>query len=274
MSTPVVVCGAAGRMGRTLLRLVMQHPELHLHAAIEEKGHPSVGDDAGRVAGLDRLGVTIGDEYVASITAETVTLDFSTAPASVEHLRAATQRGAAIVIGTTGYSDSEQREIDRLAPHTRCVVAPNMSVGVNVLLRLVAAAATALGEDFDAEIVELHHRMKVDAPSGTALALGRSVAEALGRDFQTSVQAARQGVIGQRPRHEIGIMALRGGDIVGDHTVVFAGMGERLELTHRAHSRECLARGAIRAAAWVVSQPVGHYSMTDVLGLTPSTSNE
>jgi 4-hydroxy-tetrahydrodipicolinate reductase len=172
------------------------------------------------------------------------------------------------VIGTTGYSADEQREVDRLASQTRCVIAANMSVGVNVLLKLVEAAAAALGSAFDPEIVELHHRMKVDAPSGTALALGRAVAEGLGRDFERTKRLAREGIVGKRSDEEIGIVALRGGDVIGDHTVVFAGMGERLELTHRAQSRDCLARGAVRAGIWLAAQPVGRYGMGDVLGLS------
>ncbi len=267
MTIPMIVCGAAGRMGRTLVALIAQDQAVRLHAGVEMPGHPSLGSDVGALAGLGALGVPVVDDYASVAAPETVTLDFSSAGAALEHLRVAVSRRAAMVIGTTGYSETEQREIDRLAPQTRCLVAPNMSVGVNVLLKLVAQAATALGQGFDPEIVEIHHRMKVDAPSGTALALGRAVAGALGRDLRTNARSARQGVIGQRSPTEIGIMALRGGDVVGDHTVVFAGMGERLELTHRAQSRECLARGAVRAGIWLASQPVGRYSMADVLGL-------
>jgi 4-hydroxy-tetrahydrodipicolinate reductase len=196
-----------------------------------------------------------------------VTLDFTAPGPTVEHLRRAVANRAAIVIGTTGFAADEQRELDHLATQTACVVAANMSIGVNVLLTLVEAAAAALGGAFDPEIVEMHHRMKVDAPSGTALALGRAVAAGLHRDFEATRRLAREGIVGRRTDAEIGIVALRGGDVVGDHTVVFAGMGERIELTHRAHSRDCLARGAVRAGLWLAGKPAGRYSMRDVLGL-------
>ena len=194
-------------------------------------------------------------------------LDFTNAAAALEHLRIAVQQHSPIVIGSTGFTPPQQAELDTLAPQTRAVIASNMSVGITVLLRLVREAALALGPDFDPEIVEMHHKLKIDAPSGTALALGRAVADATGRDFATDPVYGREGVIGQRRQKELGILALRGGDVVGDHTVIFAGMGERLELTHRAQSRDCLARGAIRAALWLVGQPVGRYGMADVLGL-------
>ena len=267
MSVPMIVCGAAGRMGRALTALIHADPGAHLHAGIEAVGHPALGQDAGTLAGTAPLGVPLTHDYARAATSGTVTLDFTVAAAAVEHLRVAVANGAGIVIGTTGYSADEQRELDRLAPRTRCVVAANMSVGVNVLLKLVEAGAAALGDGFDAEIVEIHHRMKVDAPSGTALALGRAVAAGLGRDFDASKRLAREGIVGQRTDTEIGIVALRGGDVVGDHTVVFAGMGERLELTHRSQSRDCLARGAVRAGVWLAGKPLGRYSMRDVLGL-------
>ncbi|MGH7821145.1 MAG: 4-hydroxy-tetrahydrodipicolinate reductase, partial [Candidatus Binatia bacterium] len=175
---------------------------------------------------------------------------------------------AAIVIGTTGFSAGDRSEAERIAPATRAIIAPNMSVGVNVLLRLVAEAAKLLGREFDPEIVELHHRMKVDAPSGTAMALAGAVAGALGRDLERSGVFGRKGLIGKRKDDELGVVALRGGDAVGDHTVYFVGLGERLELTHRAQSRECLARGAVRAGVWLARQTKpGLYSMADVLGL-------
>jgi 4-hydroxy-tetrahydrodipicolinate reductase len=254
-------------MGRVLIALVDAEPAAHLHAAVEVAGHPALGQDAGVLAGVRPLGVPLTDDYARAATADTVTLDFTVAPAAVEHLRTAVAAKAAIVIGTTGYSADEQRELDRLAPQTRCVIAANMSVGVNVLLKLATAAAAALGDSFDPEISEIHHRMKVDSPSGTALALGRAVASGLGRDFDASKKLAREGIVGKRTDREIGIIALRGGDVIGDHTVVFAGMGERVELTHRAQSRDCLARGAVRAGVWLADKPVGRYSMADVLGL-------
>jgi len=267
VSARIVVCGAAGRMGRAITALVAQEPTAVLAAAVEVAGHPALGQDAGVLAGVAPLGVVLTADYAAAAAPDTVTLDFTAAPAAVAHLRHAAATGAGIVIGTTGFSADEQRELDALAPRTRCVVAANMSVGVNVLLQLVERAAAGLGDAFDPEIVEIHHRMKVDAPSGTALALGRAVAAGLGRDFDQVKRLAREGIVGRRTDAEIGIVALRGGDVIGDHTVVFAGLGERVELSHRAQSRDCLARGALRAGLWLHAQPVGRYSMREVLGL-------
>lgn len=263
----LVVCGAAGRMGRAITALIAAEPKARLKAAIEAPGNPALGHDAGVLAGGTPLGVPVTADYAAAATADSVTLDFTSPAATLEHLRVAVANRAGIVIGTTGFSAAEQRGLDALAPRTRCVVAANMSIGVNVLLTLVERAAAALGDGFDPEIVELHHRLKVDAPSGTALALGRAVAAGLGRDFERSARLAREGIVGRRGDEEIGIVALRGGDVIGDHTVVFAGMGERLELSHRAQSRDCLARGALRAGLWLADQPVGRYAMRDVLGL-------
>jgi 4-hydroxy-tetrahydrodipicolinate reductase len=267
MTLPIVVYGAAGRMGRTLVRLVHETPGAHLQAAIEAPAHPALGSDAGTLAGIAALGIRLTDDYSRALTPDSIALDFTMPAAAIAHLRSAVEQHAGIVIGTTGYSADEQRELDELAPRTRCVIAANMSVGVNVLLTLVERAAAALGDAFDPEIVEMHHRMKVDAPSGTALALGRAVAAGLTRDFARSQRLAREGIVGPRTAEEIGIVALRGGDVIGDHTVVFAGMGERVELTHRAQSRDCLARGAVRAAIWLANRPAGRYSMRDVLGL-------
>lgn len=267
MSVKLVVCGAAGRMGRAITALIVAEPGATLHAAVETAGHPALGQDAGVLAGGAPLGVTLTADYAAAAGADTVTLDFTAPVATVEHLRAAVRNQAGIVIGTTGFSADEQRELDQLAPQTRCVVAANMSIGVNVLLTLVERAAAALGSAFDPEIVEIHHRLKVDSPSGTALALGRAVAAGSGRDFERTARLAREGIVGKRTDEEIGIVALRGGDVIGDHTVVFAGLGERLELSHRAQSRDCLARGAVRAGLWLADKPVGRYGMKDVLGL-------
>jgi 4-hydroxy-tetrahydrodipicolinate reductase len=264
--TAIVVCGAAGRMGKTLIGLLSQNSATTLAGAIEAPQHPALGKDAGEVAGVGPLGIAIGSDFAAAAKPDAVALDFTNAAAALEHLRTAVERQSPIVIGSTGFTAAQQAELDSLAPHTRSVIAPNMSVGIAVLQRLVYAAAQAL-PDFDPEIIEIHHRMKVDAPSGTALALGRTLAEATGRRFADDAVYGREGVVGQRHDKEIGILALRGGDIVGDHTVIFAGLGERIELTHRAQSRDCLARGAIRAALWLVGQPVGRYSMADVLGL-------
>lgn len=254
-------------MGHALIRLIQEHPAAELCGAVELTGHPAVGSDAGTLAGLGPIGIPVVDDYGAVVATDTVALDFTTPAASLHLAQIAAEQEAAIVVGTTGFDERQQQELDRFARRTRSVVAPNMSVGVNVLLKLAASAAAALGDEFDPEIVEIHHRMKVDAPSGTALALGRTVTAALGRDLRSEARYGREGLVGKRTAKEIGIMALRGGDTVGEHTVIFAGMGERVELVHRALNRDCLARGAIRAALWVFNQPAGRYTMADVLGI-------
>ncbi len=253
-------------MGRLLVSLIASDPSHKLAGAVEASGMPTLGRDAGEVAGLGPLGVSITAEYEALARPDTVTLDFTNAAASLEHLAVAATKGAAIVIGSTGFTPEMEQQARQLAPRTRTVIAPNMSRGVNVLAKLVGEVAAILG-DFDAEVIEIHHRTKVDAPSGTALALARAIAAARQQDFDSNVVFGRHGITGVRPPEKIGVLALRAGDAVGDHTVVFGGPGERLELTHRAQSRESLARGALRAAAWLEKQRPGLYSMRDVLGL-------
>ena len=267
MPTDVIVCGAAGRMGKLLVSLVHEHTEARLVGAVEMPEHWALGKDAGEVAGIGAIGVKVTTDYAALATPDTVTLDFTLPGAALKHLHIAAANGAAIAIGTTGFSAEQRAEAEKIAPRTRTLIAPNMSIGVNVLLKVVSDVAKILHEGFDPEIMEIHHRFKMDAPSGTALALGRAIAAAQGKDFNRQAKLVREGITGQRSDDEIGIVALRGGDAVGDHTVVFAGFGERLELTHRAQSRECLARGAVRAALWLPLQQPGLYSMKDVLGL-------
>jgi 4-hydroxy-tetrahydrodipicolinate reductase len=266
MPTKMIVCGAAGRMGRVLVQLIAADKDATLVGAVEAAGNATLGKDAGEVAGIGSLGIKIVDDYAAIAVPDSVALDFTSAEAALEHLRSAAKSGTAIVIGSTGFNETQQREIEALAPKTKTVIAPNMSVGIAVLQRLIREAATALGGEFDPEIVEIHHRLKVDAPSGTALALARTVAAATGRKLDNDAVYGRSGLVGKRKGNEIAVLAMRGGDIIGDHTVVFAGLGERLELTHRAQSRDCLARGAIRAAHWLAGQKPGHYGMADVLG--------
>jgi 4-hydroxy-tetrahydrodipicolinate reductase len=222
---------------------------------------------AGIIAGARPLGIVIGDVLAAVARREHVVVDFTAPAATLAHAKAAAAVGAGLVIGTTGLEPAEDRELRRIAATTRAVIAANFSVGVTVLLELVAQAARLLGDGFDAEIVEMHHHHKKDAPSGTALALGRAIADARGQDFGQVKVAARDGLVGARRSGEIGIMALRAGDVVGDHTVTFGGLAERVELAHRAQSRACLASGALRAAAWVAGKPPGLYAMRDVLGL-------
>lgn len=264
----IVVCGAAGRMGRLLVALGSQDPGLRVAGSIEAPGHPQLGNDAGPVAGVGPLGVALTDALDPLCRREHVLIDFTGVPAvTLANARLAAERGAGLVVGTTGFTSAEDAQLRALASRTRSVVAANFSVGVTALTALVAQAARLLDASFESEIVEIHHDRKKDAPSGTALALGRAIAAARGQDFEQVAVLAREGQVGARRPDEIGIVALRAGDAVGDHTVVFGGLGERLELIHRAQSRECLVRGALRAAAWVASRPAGLYGMRDVLGL-------
>ena len=263
--TDVVVCGAAGRMGQLIVRLVAGEKDARLAGAVEAAGHPAIGRDAGEVAGVGPLGVKIDVRYAPP--AGSVTLDFTAPAAALEHLATAADTGAAIVVGTTGLSAADRARAAELGCRMPTIMAPNMSVGVNVLEGLVRAAARALAGSFDVEIVEIHHRMKRDAPSGTALRLGEVAAEAQQTKLAERATFGREGEPGPRRHEEIGVLAVRGGDAVGDHTVLFLGDGERLELTHRAQGRECLARGAVRAALWLAGKPAGLYTMQDVLGL-------
>jgi 4-hydroxy-tetrahydrodipicolinate reductase len=265
-SLQVAVFGAAGKMGCAIVRALSETPATVLAAAVERPDFPQLGTDASRWAGLPESGVRLRAERPAAGVAD-VWIDFSTPGVALANSKAAAQAGAAIVIGTTGLSAQDKEAIASVAKAIPIVVAPNMSVGVNVMLRLVADATRALGSAFDVEVVETHHRAKRDAPSGTALRLAEAVAEASGRDLGTSARYARQGDIGPRSAGEIGIQTVRGGDVVGDHTVFFLGQGERIEITHRASSRDILARGAVRAALWLRGRPAGLYDMRDVLGL-------
>jgi 4-hydroxy-tetrahydrodipicolinate reductase len=263
----VIVSGAAGRMGARLVALLAQCESLTLVAAIEKQGHTAVGKDAGELAGCRANLVMIGDDLATCIDRGDVIIEFSSPQATLEHLRIAAPRGKPMVIGTTGFSPSEMDELRSLAQRIPCVYSPNMSVGVNLLFKVLGDMAKTLKEDYDFEVLEAHHRLKKDAPSGTALRLAEVLAQATGKDLAQVAVYTRKGVIGERKPGEIGIQAIRAGDIVGDHTVIFAGMDERIEITHRAHSRDTFARGALRAARWVVTQPPGLYSMLDVLGL-------
>ncbi|OGL09158.1 MAG: 4-hydroxy-tetrahydrodipicolinate reductase [Candidatus Rokubacteria bacterium RIFCSPLOWO2_12_FULL_71_22] len=263
----IVVAGAAGRMGHRIVACVQDSPDLRLAAALEAPGHGAIGRDVGELAGVGRLGVAVTADAAAAIVPDRVLVEFSVPDASLEHLRLVARTGARAVIGTTGFSGAQREEIEQLARRSAILVSPNMSVAVNVAFTLLATMAKALGDDYDVEITEIHHRFKKDAPSGTALRMGEVVAAALGRDLGQVAVYGRQGLPGERARPEIGILSLRSGDVVGEHTVSFGTLGERLELTHRAHSRDTFARGAVRAARWLAAQPPGLYSMQDVLGL-------
>ena len=264
----VLVAGAAGRMGQQIVRTVHSMPELELVGAFEAPGHTAIGRDLGEVCGLGPMGVPLSAGLESVLDKGEVLIDFTFHSASIGFARLAARRGLAMVVGTTGLSADEEAELARLAQDSfPCVHAANMAVGVNVLFKLVEKTARILGNAYDVEILELHHRLKKDAPSGTAITLGRMAARGLERNFDEVAVRERNGIIGARTDAEIGIQAIRGGDIVGEHTVYFVGQGERLELTHKASSRDNFARGAVRAAAWVKGRPKGMYSMFDVLGL-------
>lgn len=254
-------------MGTQLVRLLQETEGLALAAALERPGHPALGRDAGEVAGIGPLGVPLTAVLSEVLPSADVVIDFTSAAASLAHLDAVCRAGKAIVIGSTGFSPQERELVRSRGAEARIFQAPNMSVGVNVLLQVVADVARLLGDAYDVEIVETHHRFKKDAPSGTALALAEAAAAALGRDLASDAVHGREGLVGERKPREIGLHAVRAGDVVGDHTVLFGGLGERIELTHRASSRETFARGALRAARWLPAQPKGFYGMTDLLGL-------
>lgn len=263
----VIVAGAAGRMGKRIIHMIRENPEVELTGAFERPDHPEVNADAGQVAGIGETGVRIAGSPDGVMDAGDVIIDFSAPQATLDNLRLASEKGLAMVIGTTGITGEALAQAEDLARGIRCVMAPNMSVGVNVMFKIAGEMARILGNDYDMEILETHHRLKKDAPSGTAVRLARILAEAVGRDLEKVGVYERKGIIGERSREEIGIQTWRAGDIAGEHTVMFGGMGERLELTHRAHNRDNFARGAVRAAVWVMQQPAGLYDMQDVLGL-------
>ena len=264
----LVVVGAAGRMGRALIAAVTAEPGVVVSAALERPGSSALGEDAGVLAGLGPIGVPVSDDVLQAFVAADGVLDFTTPAATVGFAEIAAQARIAHVIGTTGCGPAEEAAIAAAARHAPIVKSGNMSLGVNLLAALVRQAARALGPEFDIEIVEMHHRHKVDAPSGTALLLGEAAAEGRGAALADVAVRARDGHTGPRPVGAIGFQSLRGGSVVGDHLVVLAGDGERIELGHRAESRTVFARGAIRAALWARGRKPGLYSMADVLGLS------
>lgn len=262
-----VVTGAGGRMGGKIISLISATEGMKVVGAVEMAGHPIIGYDVGQRLGLGETGILACDKLTECINQADVVIDFTNHEASLNYLKIVHQKNRAIVIGSTGFTDSELREVKKLAKDTRCVLSPNMSVGVNVMLKVLEYCAEILKDDYDVEIVEAHHHLKKDAPSGTALKMAQVIADKLGRDMEKSLVYSRRGLIGERTKNEIGIQTLRAGDIVGDHTVIFGGIGERLEFIHRAHNRDNFAKGAIRAAQWIVNQKNGLYDMQDVLGL-------
>lgn len=263
--TNIAVAGAAGRMGQANIQAITEHPDAVLSAALEYSGSNQIGADAGLLAGLEGLGVVISDSLVNKEF--DALIDFTTPEASLQHLAYCVEHGRRMVIGTTGFSLEQRQQIIDAANSIAIVMAPNMSVGVNLCFKLAAMAATVLGEQSDIEIIEAHHRHKVDAPSGTALGLGEVIADALGRDLKDCAVYSRQGQTGARDANTIGFSTIRAGDIVGDHTALFALDGERVEITHKASSRMTFANGAVRAAHWLMQHDKGLYSMQDVLNL-------
>jgi 4-hydroxy-tetrahydrodipicolinate reductase len=266
----VVVCGAGGRMGGRIVTLLTKTDGTRLVGAVERPGHSLLGKDIGEALGLGTLGITVSDDLSKALNDGDVTIDFTHIDSALRHIEITMEAGKAIVVGTTGFETSHMEKVREWAKNGRCLIAPNMSVGVNLLFKLAYEVASVLGEDYDVEILEAHHNQKKDAPSGTAMKLGHQVAAALGRDLAQVGVYGRKGMVGARSKEEIGMQVIRGGDIVGEHTVFFIGTGERIELTHRAMSRDNFARGAIRAALWLVNQPNGLYDMQDVLGLKES----
>jgi 4-hydroxy-tetrahydrodipicolinate reductase len=264
----VVVTGVAGRMGSSIVKVVRDSDDMELVGATERPGSAHIGLDVGLACRLGAMEIAVEEDLAKALAkGADVVIDFSTPDASVGHAKLCAEKKIALVVGSTGFTARAREEIAAAAKSIPILTAPNMSVGVNLMLRLVAEAAQVLGEGFDVEIVEMHHRQKKDSPSGTALRLGEVVASALGRDPSTDLKLARAGEVGARTDKEIGIQALRGGDIVGEHTVFFIGPGERLEITHRASSRDQFAQGAVRAARYLVGKPAGLYDMKGVLGL-------
>ncbi len=262
----VIVNGAAGRMGSTIVRLIIEDRDIELVGAVEREGYPEI--DAGIIAGKRETGVNIVDNInkLKGIQADVI-IDFTAPDATMKALNFAVENKIAMVIGTTGLSEENLNKIKEASSSIPIVQSPNMSIGVNILFKITELVAKIIGNDYDIEIIEAHHRFKKDAPSGTAVKLGEIVANATGRNYKEVAKFGRNGIIGERTKDEIGMQVIRAGDIVGDHTVLFGGIGERIELTHRAHSRENFARGAIKAVKWIKGKNPGLYSMFDVIGL-------
>ncbi|MEY6433377.1 4-hydroxy-tetrahydrodipicolinate reductase [Thioalkalicoccus limnaeus] len=263
----IAVAGAAGRMGRTLVQAVTAADGLALTAGTERPGSPFLGADAGELAGVGCLNVPIRARLDEVTDAFDCLIDFTTPAGTLEHLRSCEAAGRSMVIGTTGLDAAQRQTIERAAQRIPVVLAPNMSVGVNLCFKLLEVAAQVLGDEVDIEILEAHHRHKVDAPSGTALKMGEVIATTLGRDLGAVAVYGREGHTGPRDRATIGFATVRAGDVVGEHSVWFVGEGERIEITHKASNRMTFARGAARAAAWLAGRPAGLYDMRDVLGL-------
>jgi len=265
--TAIGILGCAGRMGRRLMAIVAETPACRLAGGCERDGSPQLGADLGELAGLGRLGLAVGSDPAALFAASDVVIDFTTPAGAVAHAALAAEAGTALVVGTTGLEAAQLAALRQASARVALVYDRNMSLGVNLLALLVEQAARALDADYDVEVLEMHHRHKVDAPSGTALLLGEAAARGRGVALESVARRTRDGQVGARPRGEIGFATLRGGDVVGEHSVILAAEGERLELGHRASNRDVFARGAVRAARWAAGRPPGFYAMRDVLGL-------
>ena len=263
----IAIAGAAGRMGRTLIEACHNESGCQLGAALERFDSTLLGADAGELSGIGRNGIAVQADINTCLDNFDVLIDFTTVDSTLDHIEACRDAGKKLVIGTTGFSDDQKAIIRDAAQSIPIVFAPNMSVGVNLCLKLLETAAKVLGDDVDIEVIEAHHRHKVDAPSGTALRMGEVVADALGRDLNECAVYGREGQTGARDPKTIGFETIRAGDIVGEHTVMFAADGERVEITHKASSRMTFARGAVRAAMWLADKQPGLYDMQDVLGL-------
>ncbi|MDO9238356.1 MAG: 4-hydroxy-tetrahydrodipicolinate reductase [Aquabacterium sp.] len=262
----IAIAGASGRMGRMLIEALKNAPDAVLAGALDVPGSPSLGADASAFLGVNS-GVLITSDLRAGLQNAQYLIDFTRPEGTMAHLRVCRDLGVKLIVGTTGFTDEQKAEIDVAARDIGIVMAPNMAVGVNVVFKLLAQAAKALKEGYDIEIIETHHRHKVDAPSGTALKMGEVVADAVGRDLKDCAVYGREGVTGERDPSTIGFATIRGGDVVGDHTVLFAGIGERIEITHKSSSRATYAQGSLRAARFLANQPHGLFGMDDVLGL-------
>jgi 4-hydroxy-tetrahydrodipicolinate reductase len=263
----IAVAGAAGRMGGRISALSGEYKGLELAGGFERQGHEALGRDVGELAGAGSLGVKLTEGVLSVIEAADVIIDFTAPEATIANMEAAADKGRAMVIGTTGIDKAGQDRIRDLSAKVPCVYAGNMSLGINLLTKIVGDMARALGADYDVEVVEAHHKMKKDAPSGTAFMLAGAAADALGLDLDKDGVFERHGIIGERRKGEIGVQTIRGGDVVGEHTVMFLGMGERIEVSHRVSNRDTFARGALKAALWIKGKGPGLYNMQDVLGL-------
>ncbi|ELP4885943.1 4-hydroxy-tetrahydrodipicolinate reductase [Vibrio cholerae] len=263
----IAIAGAAGRMGRNLVKATHQNPLSELGAGSERSESSLVGVDIGELCGIGKQGIVLVDNLEQAVEQFDVIIDFTAPTSTLANLALCEQHGKKLVIGTTGFTDAQRQTIEQAAKKIPIVMAPNYSVGVNLVFKLLEKAAKVMGDYCDIEIIEAHHRHKVDAPSGTAIGMGEAIAHAMGNQLSDVAVYAREGITGERSRNEIGFATIRAGDIIGEHTAMFADIGERVEITHKATDRMTFANGAVKAAIWLAEQPAGFYTMTDVLGL-------